>query len=91
MSFLTKYQAIAVSAALMLTTAALPAHAALERVGLPSSAPSIGNFPAWYQDRTGLAVEFCAPQNQESWQGLVPAAPRQRASGAGSLPHEFLR
>lgn len=83
MSFLTKYQAIAVSAALMLTTAALPAHAALERVGLPSSAPSIGNFPAWYQDRTGLAVEFCAPQNQGELAGgwclllpaNVPAAP----------------
>jgi len=77
MSFLTKYQAIAVSAALMLTTAALPAHAALERVGPPSSAPSIGNFPAWYQDRTGLAVEFCAPQNQAEvaggWCLLLPA------------------
>ena len=69
MSFLTKYHAIAVSAALMLTTAAFSAHAALERVGPPNSAPSMGGFPAWYQDRTGLALEFCAPQNQSEMAG----------------------
>ncbi len=76
MSFLTKYQAIAVSAAMMLTTAALPAHAALERVGPTSSAPSVGGFPSWYQDFTGLALEFCDPNSAEvlgGWCLLLPA------------------
>ena len=77
MSFLAKYQAIAVSASLILATAALPAHAVLERVGPPSSAPSIGSFPAWYQDTTGLALDFCDPKNQSEvdggWCLLLPA------------------
>lgn len=41
----------------------LPVHATLERVGPASSAPSVGGFPAWYQDHTGLTMEFCAPLN----------------------------
>ncbi len=75
MSVLSKLQAAAF--AVMLTTAALPAHAVLERVGPPSSAPSIGGFPTWYQDTTGLALEFCNPQNLTEvaggWCLLLPA------------------
>jgi hypothetical protein len=50
-------------AAVMLATTTLPAHAVLERVGPTSNAPSIGGFPTWYQDTTGLTMEFCDPKN----------------------------
>jgi len=75
MSALSKLQAAAV--AVVLITSALPAQAVLERVGPPSFAPSIGNFPTWYQDTTGLALEFCDPKNQSEvnggWCLLLPA------------------
>lgn len=38
-------------------------HAVLERVGPPDNSPAIGGYPAWYQDTTGLALEFCNPIN----------------------------
>lgn len=45
----------------------------LERVGPPS--PAHG-FPGWYQDKTGLALEFCQPLNQgelaDGWCLLLP-------------------
>jgi len=41
-----------------------PAHAALQRVGPVSNAPSIGGYQTYYQDKTGLALEFCDPLNQ---------------------------
>src|SRR4051812_21295789 len=46
-----------------------PAHAALQRVGPVSNAPSIGGFPTWYQDKTGLALEFCDMLNQSELTG----------------------
>jgi len=46
-----------------------PAHAALERTGPVSNAPAIGGFPTWYQDRTGLALEFCNPSTQSELEG----------------------
>jgi hypothetical protein len=46
-----------------------PASAELERVGPVSNAPTIGGYPAWYQDTTGLALEFCDPQNQAEVDG----------------------
>src|SRR3954466_11096363 len=53
-----------------------PAHAALQRVGPVSNAPSIGGVPTWYQDKTGLALEFCDPMNQSEvaggWCLLLP-------------------
>ncbi|MFL5398030.1 MAG: Ig-like domain-containing protein [Myxococcales bacterium] len=42
---------------------AFPARAELERMGPISVDPRIGGFPAWYQDKTGVALEFCAPLN----------------------------
>lgn len=49
------------------------AQAALERVG-PTN-PQNG-YPYWYQDRTGLALEFCSPLNQAEldagWCLLLP-------------------
>ena len=54
---------------------AAPAGAALERVGPVN--PSNGGYPAWYQDGTGLALEFCNPLNQaelnEGWCLILPA------------------
>lgn len=58
---------IATSIALALSSAA--AQAVLERVGPNSSAPSVGGFPAWYQDTTGVALEFCDPTNQAEVDG----------------------
>jgi hypothetical protein len=75
MSLLSKLQATAV--AVVLASSALPAHAVLERVGPPSAVTSIGGFPIWYQDTTGLALEFCNPQNLTEvaggWCLLLPA------------------
>jgi hypothetical protein len=55
----------AVSAAVLLAmAAAAPAQAGLERVGpvIPSAVkPSVGGFPSWYQDKTGVTLEFCDP------------------------------
>ena len=39
------------------------AAAFLHRVGPINPAPSVGNFPAWYQDNTGITLEFCDPSN----------------------------
>src|SRR5512134_2393449 len=46
-----------------------PAQAVLERVGPAGLAPSVGGFPSWYQDTTGLALEFCNPKNQAEVDG----------------------
>jgi Big-like domain-containing protein len=47
-----------------------PAHAAadigLERVGPTDPA---NGFPKWYQDKTGLTLEFCSPQNGSELDG----------------------
>ncbi len=48
---------IASAAALVL--ASLPAHAVLQRMGPVSKAPTVGGFPAWFQDSTGVALDFC--------------------------------
>ena len=50
------------------------AFAALERVG-PND--PVNGFPQWYQDKTGVAFEFCAPLTQAELDGghclLLPA------------------
>jgi len=46
-----------------------PARAALERVGPVNDDPRVGGFPAWYQDTTGLAMEFCDPLTQSELDG----------------------
>ena len=55
--------------ALALAASSFSAHAVLERAGPVNIAPSVGGFPAWYQDTTGLALEFCAPQNASEVSG----------------------
>ncbi|MBI2882433.1 MAG: tandem-95 repeat protein [Candidatus Methylomirabilis oxyfera] len=67
-----------VLAVLFVFAGAVPsAHAVLQRVGPVSNAPSVGNYPAWYQDTTGIALEFCDPKNAAEvaggWCLLLPA------------------
>jgi len=56
-----------------------PAHAARERVGPIDPSPTVGGFPAWFQDKTGLAIEFCDLKNMAElnggWCTLIPPTP----------------
>src|SRR3954462_8537066 len=45
-------------AALITAAGATPPHAARERVGPTDNGPRGGGFPAWYQDTSGLGLEF---------------------------------
>jgi hypothetical protein len=60
-----------VLAALLLAPAA---HAQLQRVGPVNQA---NGYPAWYQDKTGITLEFCSPVNQAElnlgWCTILPA------------------
>jgi hypothetical protein len=71
-AFLTR--AVIVSGALLMAAAASAQPQGLERVG-PNS-PANG-YPTWYQDKTGLALEFCQVLNQTELDGgwclLLPA------------------
>jgi hypothetical protein len=71
---------LTVMVTLLLAGAVPPAHAVLQRVGPVSNAPEVGGYPAWYQDATGLTLEFCSPSPAElpdAWCLLTPgtAAP----------------
>jgi hypothetical protein len=75
-----------ISAAVVLALAAASsAQAALERVGPVNNAPNVGGFPAWYQDKSGVAFEFCAPETQAELDGgwclLLP--------GDANIPESF--
>ena len=58
---------------------AAPAQAALQRLGPVNNAPSVGGFPAWVQDTTGLAMEFCdltsVGELNSGWCTLIPPGP----------------
>ncbi|MEJ8834922.1 Ig-like domain-containing protein [Ramlibacter sp. AN1133] len=58
-----------IAAAVLLTMATAPAWAVLERMGPINNAPSVGGYPAWFQDKTGVAIEFCDPQSQAELDG----------------------
>ena len=65
----------AVALALALASSSFSAHAVLERAGPVNADPAVGNFPAWYQDSTGIGLEFCAPNAAEvdgAWCLLTP-------------------
>ncbi|MFL5417922.1 MAG: hypothetical protein ACJ78Y_18125, partial [Myxococcales bacterium] len=66
-------------ASLFMLSITFPAHAALTRMGPVSNAPTIGGFPTWYQDSTGLTLEFCDPMTQSEvdggWCLLLPGDP----------------
>ncbi|MBE0624568.1 MAG: cadherin-like domain-containing protein [Burkholderiales bacterium] len=59
----------AVALALALATSSFSAHAVLERAGPVSADAAVGGFPAWYQDTTGLGLEFCAPSSASEVDG----------------------
>src|SRR4051812_33223152 len=62
-----RFSTILARASVVLSVLALtsPAHAALERSGPVSNAPTIGGYPVWYQDTTGMALDMCAPNQAE--------------------------
>jgi Bacterial Ig domain len=80
----------ALSVALALAGIGLSAQAALERVGPVNPAATVGNFPAWYQDRTGIALEFCDPVNAELADGWCLIGAIELPNGAPeSFPLNF--
>ena len=64
-----KSGARAVALALALAGSSFSAHAVLDRAGPVSIAPSDGGFPSWYQDTTGIAMQFCGPKNDAELAG----------------------
>ena len=66
------------------------AHAVLQRMGPINSAPTVGGFPAWFQDKTGLTMEFCDLTNQAElnggWCTLIPPTP---PTAPESFPNNF--
>ncbi|AYH46111.1 Ig-like domain-containing protein [Azoarcus sp. DN11] len=81
-----KTQKLKLIAAMVSLACSLSAHAVLERVGPTSIAPAIGGFPAWYQDTTGLTLEFCDPQNATELSG---GWCRLLAADVPTLPEAF--
>jgi hypothetical protein len=80
----------AIAAAVVLLPAAHNANAALERMGPINTSPTVGGFPAWFQDKSGLTMEFCDLMNQAELQGgwctLIPPTP---ATAPESFPDNF--
>ena len=74
-----------IAAAVLLALGTAPAFATLERVGPVNNTPGVGGFAAWYQDKTGIAFEFCDPSSQAEldggWCVLLP--------GDAVLPESF--
>jgi hypothetical protein len=60
---------MALMSAVLIAGMVSAAHAVLQRVGPVNNAASVGGYPAWYQDTTGLALEFCDPKNQAEVDG----------------------
>ena len=80
------------SVAIALALATGSTHAALERMGAISNAPTIGGFPSWFQDKTGVTIEFCDPLNQaeldRGWCVLIPPGPTFPENFPGSYFNE---
>ncbi|MBE0627290.1 MAG: cadherin-like domain-containing protein [Burkholderiales bacterium] len=74
--FRIKVGARAVTLAVALATSSFSAQAVLERVGPVSLDPTAASYPAWYQDTTGIALEYCNPLNSAEvaggWCLLLP-------------------
>ncbi|MGE5096669.1 MAG: cadherin-like domain-containing protein [Betaproteobacteria bacterium] len=68
---------------------AAPAHATLERMGPINYGPTVGGFPSWFQDKTGIALEFCDLQSQAEldggWCTLLPPGPVYPESFPGNF------
>ncbi len=76
------------AAALLAIAATAPAHAGLERAGPVDRSTNIGSYPSWYQDHSGITLEFCSLTNQAEWDGgwCVLAPPDGPPNG---LPEVF--
>jgi len=73
-----KRSVIATAAALAIVAAA-PAHAVLTRMGPVDQSPTVGGYPAWFQDGSGITMEFCDLKTQAEldggWCVLIPPGP----------------
>ena len=80
----------ALAAMAVLLPAAHNANAALERFGAIDTSPPVGGYPAWFQDKSGVTLEFCDPKNQSElaggWCTLIPPTP---ATAPESFPNNF--
>ena len=76
-----------VAASIALALSSTASQAVLERVGPINAAPGVGSFPAWYQDTTGLALEFCDPKNaaevRRAVEPVIDGDARDRAPALG--------
>jgi hypothetical protein len=74
-----KQTLIAAAALTLCALAASPAYAVLARMGPVDRSPTVGGFPSWFQDTTGIALEFCDLKTQAEldggWCVLVPPGP----------------
>jgi hypothetical protein len=52
-----------------------------------NKAPTVGGFPSWFQDKTGITLEFCDPLNASELNAGWCTVLRGRA--AGELPAEL--
>jgi Big-like domain-containing protein len=66
------------------------AHAVLQRMGPINNAPTVGGFPSYFQDTTGLTMEFCDLTNlaelNGGWCTLIPPSP---STVPESFPNNF--
>jgi len=83
----------AVSAFTFLAAAIVPAAfgQGLERVGPVANNPGGNGYPAWYQDKTGVTLDFCSPTDQrelaEGW--CVLLAPDLPNGVPETFPNNF--
>jgi hypothetical protein len=73
---------------------ATPSYAVLSRMGPVIATPSVGGFPQWFQDTTGVTMEFCDLTSQAEltggWCTLIPPGPVfPEAFPANFFPEHF--
>jgi hypothetical protein len=66
---MVKHKRSLLAAAVLLALTAAPAHAVLERMGPINRTPTVGGYPAWLQDKTGITLEFCDLKTQAELDG----------------------
>ena len=79
MKFLKRKTLASALAAIALAPMATPSYAVLSRMGPVIATPSVGGFPQWFQDTTGVTMEFCdltsQQELQDGWCTLIPPGP----------------
>ncbi len=85
-----KMKVLAASTALAFAGTSISSFAALERTGPVSADPAVGKFPAWYQDKRGITLEFCAPSAAELTDGsCLVTADAPGAPGVLAVPESL--